>query len=412
MLQRLVLFSVLLPLLTIFQPWSRETCAEDATRAAALTADAPVASPVVTAIDVLKSDTGTRVTISGEGTMLFEYFVIGGKSLLIDIPGASSKVQPAERPVDDEFVSRIQVAARTGEEPGVRIALALKKPDDFTVRGESGRIVVAFATRRDSASPNQPQLNRVVEVTAARIANAVRVAVKTDAEPAYRVLESNDPKRITVAIDGARLEPDSRTTSDYSGLDTPVTRISSWSEPPDPTVVLLAIDLRQPVPFRVFADECGLNVDLSTLDPGGAASVPFQPVSPARIPGSDLPGLAAAIVVDPGSVPEGTYVGKKISLEFQEADITDIFRLIADISGMNIVATDDVKGKRSVKMSEVPWDQALDLILKTNIPPLAQVIESGDRHQDHDDAAADRRRKRYREKETRTPDARRKAAAG
>ncbi len=246
MLQRLVLFSVLLPLLTIFQPWSRETCAEDATRAAALPADAPVASPVVTAIDVLKSDTGTRVTISGEGTMLFEYFVIGGKSLLIDIPGASSKVRPAERPVDDEFVSRIQVAARTGEEPGVRIALALKKPDDFTVRGESGRIVVAFAARRDSASPNQPQLNRVVEVTAARIANAVRVAVKTDAKPAYRVLESNDPKRITVAIDGARLEPDSRTTSDYSGLDTPVTRISSWSEPTDPTVVLLAIDLRQP----------------------------------------------------------------------------------------------------------------------------------------------------------------------
>lgn len=43
---------------------------------------------------------------------------------------------------------------------------------------------------------------------------------------------------------------------------------------------------------------------------------------------------------------------------------------------MNIVATDDVKGKRSVKMTEVPWDQALDLILRTNIPPLVQVVES------------------------------------
>ena len=43
---------------------------------------------------------------------------------------------------------------------------------------------------------------------------------------------------------------------------------------------------------------------------------------------------------------------------------------------MNIVATDDVKGKRSVKMTEVPWDQALDLILKTNIPQLVQIVES------------------------------------
>jgi len=375
-LRRPVLFPAVLALLTIFQPGIRESRAGDPGPAATSpTAAAATPLPVVMAIDVFKSQAGTQITISGKGNLTYEYFVIGGKSLLIDIPGASSSVLPAERQVDDEFVSRIQVASQTGEKPGVRVALALKRPDDFTIRGENSRIVVLFATRKDSVSASQPPLNRVLEVTATRIANAFRVAVKTDAKPAYRILESNDQKKITVAIDSSRLEPNSPTTSDYSGLDSPVTRTSSWSEPEDPTVVLVAIELRQPLPFRVFTDGHGLNVDFSGAVSGGTGSVPPLPIAPTLAPGSTLPGLPAAAVTDVASLP-GKYTGKKITLEFLDADITDIFRLIADVSGMNIVATDDVKGKRSVKMAELPWDQALDLILKTNIPQLVQIGES------------------------------------
>ncbi|MHB8834691.1 MAG: type IV pilus secretin PilQ [Candidatus Methylomirabilia bacterium] len=324
---------------------------------------------------MLKSRAGTQIAISGDGNLTYEYFVIGGKSLLIDIPGAGSRVAPAEREVDDEFVSRIQVAARTGDKPGVRVSLALKTPDDFTVRGEDGRILVFFATRQESVSAGRPPLNRVVEVATARIANAFRVAVKTDAKPSYRVLESADPKRLTVAIDGSRLEPGSPTAGDYSGLDTPVTRISSWSDPADPTVVLVAIDVREPLPFRVFTDAHGLNVDFSVAAAAGAESVPRLPLSPALTPGSTRSLLPAPADAEPAGVP-AKYAGRKITLDFLEADITDIFRLVADVSGMNIVATDDVKGKRSVKMTEVPWDQALDLILKTNIPQLVQIVES------------------------------------
>jgi len=62
---------------------------------------------------------------------------------------------------------------------------------------------------------------------------------------------------------------------------------------------------------------------------------------------------------------EGKYTGKKISLDFQDADIVPIFRLLADISGYNIVVSPQVKGKLTMKLINVPWDQALDLILKT-----------------------------------------------
>ena len=65
------------------------------------------------------------------------------------------------------------------------------------------------------------------------------------------------------------------------------------------------------------------------------------------------------------SLEEGKYTGKKISLDFQDADIVPIFRLLADISGYNIVVSPQVKGKLTMKLINVPWDQALDLILKT-----------------------------------------------
>jgi type IV pilus assembly protein PilQ len=67
------------------------------------------------------------------------------------------------------------------------------------------------------------------------------------------------------------------------------------------------------------------------------------------------------------------FVGKKISLDFQDADITNMIRLIADVSKMNIVMGDDVKGKVTLRLINVPWDQALDIVLKMN--NLGQIRE-------------------------------------
>ena len=64
--------------------------------------------------------------------------------------------------------------------------------------------------------------------------------------------------------------------------------------------------------------------------------------------------------------PERQYTGTKISLEFKDADIQNVFRLIADVSGRNILVTDDVRQKVSMRLTEVPWDQALDLIVEAN----------------------------------------------
>lgn len=63
---------------------------------------------------------------------------------------------------------------------------------------------------------------------------------------------------------------------------------------------------------------------------------------------------------------EKKYTGQKLSFDFKDADIKNIFRLLAEISGLNIVVTADVNRKVTLRLVEVPWDQALDLLINTN----------------------------------------------
>ena len=54
---------------------------------------------------------------------------------------------------------------------------------------------------------------------------------------------------------------------------------------------------------------------------------------------------------------------RPITLQLQDADIHSVLRLISDVAGVNIVASDDVKGTVTVYLTDVPWDQALAVIL-------------------------------------------------
>lgn len=60
------------------------------------------------------------------------------------------------------------------------------------------------------------------------------------------------------------------------------------------------------------------------------------------------------------------YSGRLISLDLQDTDIDNALRIIAEVSNLNIIASDDVTGKVTLRLIDVPWDQALDVILKTN----------------------------------------------
>ncbi|NLN57906.1 MAG: type IV pilus secretin PilQ [Gammaproteobacteria bacterium] len=60
-----------------------------------------------------------------------------------------------------------------------------------------------------------------------------------------------------------------------------------------------------------------------------------------------------------------SYTGKKISLDFQDIEVRRVLQLLADFTGINMVAADTVQGNITLRLKDVPWDQALDIILKT-----------------------------------------------
>ncbi len=59
------------------------------------------------------------------------------------------------------------------------------------------------------------------------------------------------------------------------------------------------------------------------------------------------------------------YKGRRISIDLKDADIQNVLRLLADVSKLNIVAASDVSGRITIKLRNVPWDQALDIILRS-----------------------------------------------
>src|SRR5256885_4298772 len=60
------------------------------------------------------------------------------------------------------------------------------------------------------------------------------------------------------------------------------------------------------------------------------------------------------------------YTGEPISVNLKDVDLKDFFRLIHEISGLNVVLDPDVKGSLTIVLDDVPWDQALDIVLKNN----------------------------------------------
>jgi type IV pilus assembly protein PilQ len=74
----------------------------------------------------------------------------------------------------------------------------------------------------------------------------------------------------------------------------------------------------------------------------------------------------ASSISGEGAAEQKIYTGKKITLDFKDADIDNILRLFAEVSDLNIIASGDVKGTVTIRLVDVPWDQAFDLILQAN----------------------------------------------
>ncbi|HEX5538174.1 MAG TPA: AMIN domain-containing protein, partial [Methylophilaceae bacterium] len=74
------------------------------------------------------------------------------------------------------------------------------------------------------------------------------------------------------------------------------------------------------------------------------------------------------VVEDPNKLVQGSktgYSGEKLSLNFQNIDVRSVLQVIADFTGLNIITSDSVTGNLTLRLKDVPWDQALDIVLQS-----------------------------------------------
>ena len=157
--------------------------------------------------------------------------------------------------------------------------------------------------------------------------------------------------------------------------DSLIRQIRIGSHRPPQQKVRLVLDLTRPVPYTV--EKTGVQLRVMLAEQGVPPGSPKAPRAGPTVPVPErLRQLAAATTLlqqkqgplAERSTPEPgeRFTGRRISLDFQDAEISSVLRLIADVSGLNMVVGEHVKGKVTVKLLNVPWDQALDLILKLN----------------------------------------------
>jgi len=259
------------------------------------------------------------------------FLINGGKTLILDLWGASSRL------------------------PREHFSFASRAIQDVTVGRAEGRLRLVIdlvpggaADHQITASPSQLTL-RIGKITAGRKAGGMRVE-EVGFEPEDRVAhiiirtDQTDPvinlreKKGYVVIDvkKAKLAKGLERSLDVSQFPGPIRQIDAYGVRDN---VRIIARLRE-------------KAHVSSFQSGNVLTVNFIPEDLARA----AKGAAGK--------ERFTYTGQKVTFDFKDIDIRNALKLIAEMSNLNIIMSDDVKGTLTMRLINVPWDQALDLILR------------------------------------------------
>jgi type IV pilus assembly protein PilQ len=170
-----------------------------------------------------------------------------------------------------------------------------------------------------------------------------------------------DEKGVVLKLTRAELPKKLERTLDASAFAGPIKSVSAYRDADDPGAVRVEVAL---------AD--GQKIEPTLTRGDGSLTWEFPRVrslAPAKVApfGTTLPMQVAGAVAPSGMSrrpARRTYTGKRITLDLKDADIHNVLKLLADVAQVNVIAAEDVKGTVTITMRDVPWDQALDVILK------------------------------------------------
>jgi len=304
--------------------------------AAASQAQATKPKPVqakIKDIQVYDSGSVTELVLHGEHMNASHdaFLTNKGQTMILDYWGASSLLPKDHYSYATQRVSGVTV----GQAPGrVRLVVSLlpSQQSKYQVQATKDTMVVRFG----NVIPQKKAASLVVDSVDFQPEDRIsHIVVRTDqANPVINLSQKNG--NVLIDVRKATLAAGQQRTQDVSAFPGAVKQIDSYRVGEN---VRIVARLRE-------------KVEMSSYQQGNVLTVTLMPED-----------IAQARAGGTAKGEKFAYSGQKVTFDFQDIDIRNALRLIAEMSKLNIIMSDDVKGKLTMRLVDVPWDQALDLIL-------------------------------------------------
>ncbi|MEW6599597.1 MAG: type IV pilus secretin PilQ [Nitrospirota bacterium] len=203
-------------------------------------------------------------------------------------------------------------------------------------------------------SEDAPSKAEIADLAVNIVDGKTEIEIMATSPFTYTIYKKSDPYHVTVDLQDTGLgQFTDKIVVDAAG----VLEIIPVQDPSSPNTARLEIALTVPSDIEpAYADKT-LTLSFDNPDSREDTAAGMEDIADEEIP-------VETAKADEEAATQKQYTGEKISIDFQDVELTHVFRLIADISGYNVVVSPDVKGKFSMKLTDVPWDQALDIILR------------------------------------------------
>jgi type IV pilus assembly protein PilQ len=314
-----------------------------------------LSDPPRLALDVYGVSLAARAPKGGSGEI--EHVRVGAHSekvrVVIDVVGAMPAYEA--RRVSQGIALEIgsSVAARKAS-PAAR-----GTPPDAMAEIDGKRVDLG-ETEPLAVTPAPPAAGKKVvelkELTFRDDSAGGRIDIKFSGEIGWKV-ERPDPRSAVLTLEPARVPKHLERSLDTSALQTPVKTISTFGVPGGQNRVRVVVASSDPLEDTLIKTAAGLAWRLS------AKGVKTEQVAVAQQT-APVSGESPAYS-EQGAPRQSRYRGKRVTFEFKDIDIHNLLRVIAEVSKKNIVVADDVKGTVTIRLRNVPWDQALELILRS-----------------------------------------------
>lgn len=306
-------------------------------------AAAQVALTGITTIALPNNETELRLAFDGTPPNPQAYQLDKPSRLVVDLPNAKSTL--ASR-YQDLGAGNARSLAVVDNAERTRLVINLNQATGYSTRVEGSTLVLKIGGSKSMAPQTanttpvaQPAVassvssNQVSDIDFRRGANGEGNILVGLNNPNMPVDVQQQGSKIIVRFLGTRLPESLRKRYDVNDFATPVKTVDAYNEGNNGVLVI------QPQG----------NFEYLAFQADNKLTISVKPV---------LPPKADAIKKE-------VYSGQKLSLNFQDIEVRSVLQLIADFTGLNLVASDSVSGKITIRLQNVPWDQALDIILKT-----------------------------------------------